>query len=89
MSVKVILHPYLTEGAGEARVELDGNTVRECLKNLTGRFPAMQSKLFGKNEKLHGYIEILVNGKPTVPLELAHPLKDGDEMAILVFLSGG
>ena len=89
MSVKVILHPYLTDGAGEAKIELDGSTVKECIKNLVGRFPAMQSKLFGKNEKLHGYVEILVNGQPTVPLELAYPLKDGDEMAILVFLSGG
>lgn len=89
MSVKVILHPYLTEGGGEAQVELDGKSVGECLKNLVGRFPAMQSKLFAKNEKLHGYIEILVNAQPTVPLELAYPLKDGDEMAILVFLSGG
>ena len=88
MSVKVTLHPYLTEG-GEAQVELEGKTVGECLKGLVARFPAMQTKLFGKSDKLHGYIEILVNAQPTVPKELAFPLKDGDEVAILVFLSGG
>jgi len=88
MSVKVNLHPYLTEG-GEAQVELEGKNVGECVKNLVERFPAMQTKLFAKSGKLHGYIEILVNAQPTVPLELAYPLKDGDEIAILVFLSGG
>jgi len=88
MSVKVTLHPYLTEG-GEAIVESDGKTVQECLKNLVGRFPGMQAKLFAKPDKLHGYIEIFVNAEPTVPLELSYPLKDGDEMSILVFLSGG
>ncbi len=88
MSVKVQLHPYLTEG-GEAQVELDGKSVGECLKALVVRFPAMQSKLFTKPDKLHGYIEILVNAQSTFPKELAYPLKDGDEMTILVFLSGG
>ena len=88
MSVKVTLHPYLTEG-GEAKVDLDGKTVGDCLKNLVARFPVMRTKLFAKPDKLHGYIEILVNAQPTVPLELAYPLKDGDEVAILVFLSGG
>ena len=88
MSVKVILHPYLTEG-GEAQVELEGKTVGECIRNLVARFPAMQTKLFAKPEKLHGYIEILVNAQATFPKELAFPLKDGDEVTILVFLSGG
>ena len=88
MSVKVTLHPYLTEG-GAAQVELEGKTVGECIKALVARFPAMQAKLFAKPDKLHGYIEILVNTQPTVPKELAYPVKDGDEVAILVFLSGG
>ena len=49
MSVKVTLHPYLTEG-GEAQVELEGKTVGECIKGLVARFPAMQTKLFGTLE---------------------------------------
>ena len=88
MSVKVNLHPYLTETV-DAQVDLEGKSVGECLKNLVGRFPAMQTKLFGKSGKLHGYIEILVNAQSTFPQELAYPLKDGDEVTILVFLSGG
>jgi sulfur-carrier protein len=88
MSVKVHLHPYLTEGT-EAQVELEGKTVGECIKGLVARFPAMQTKLFAKPDKLHGYIEILVNAQTTFPKELAYPLKDGDEVTILVFLSGG
>ena len=72
MSVKVHLHPYLTEGT-RPQVELEGKTVGECLKSLVARFPAMQTKLFGKSEKLHGYIEILVNAQSTFPKELVLP----------------
>jgi molybdopterin converting factor small subunit len=88
MSVKVNLHPYLTEGT-DAQVELEGKSVGECLKGLVARFPAMQTKLFAKPDKLHGYIEVLVNAQSTFPKELTFPLKDGDEVTILVFLSGG
>ena len=88
MSVKVNLHPYLTEGK-DAQVELEGKSVGECLKGLVARFPAMQTKLFAKPDKLHGYIEVLVNAQSTFPKELTFPLQDGDEVTILVFLSGG
>jgi molybdopterin converting factor small subunit len=89
MSVKVNLHPYLTEGTVAPQVELEGKSVGECLMVLVARFPAMQAKLFAKPDKLHGYIEILVNAQSTFPKELTFPLKDGDEVTILVFLSGG
>jgi molybdopterin converting factor small subunit len=65
MSVKVNLHPYLTEGTEAPQVELEGKNVGECLKGLVARFPAMQTKLFAKPDKLHGYIEVLVNAQTT------------------------
>ncbi|MCX8021628.1 MAG: MoaD/ThiS family protein [Syntrophorhabdaceae bacterium] len=88
MSINVTLHPYLHDGV-EVKMDVEGKTVRECLKAVIKEYPHMEKKLFDKNGKLKGFIEVLVNGKGTTPLELEYPVQDGDSMAVLVFLSGG
>ena len=88
MSIKVTLHPFLNDGV-ELQLEVDGNTVGECIKSILKQYPAMEKKMFGKNGVLKGYVEILVNGQGTTPNELAYQVKDGDSMSVLVFLSGG
>jgi molybdopterin converting factor small subunit len=45
--------------------------------------------MFEKKGMLKRHVEVLVNGKNTTPQELAYPVKDGDSLAVLVFLSGG
>jgi len=88
MSVKVRLHPYLNEGK-EGLVEVEGGTVGECLENLIKSNPSLREKLFEKDGKLKNFIEVLVNTKTTYPQELAYPVRDGDEIDVIVFLSGG
>ena len=88
MSIKTTLHPFLNDGK-EVQLEVNGNTVGECIKTILKQYPAMEKKMFDKNGKLKGYVEILINGQGIGTNELAHPIKDGDTMAILVFLSGG
>lgn len=87
MSARMTLHPYIT--GAETEIEVNGNTVGSCLADAIKTYPVMQAKLFAKPDKLKGYVEIYVNGKPTVPQELAYPVSDGDEINVLVFLSGG
>lgn len=88
MAVKVRLHPYLNEGK-EGLMEVNGGTVGECLENLIKLNPSLRERLFEKDGKLKNFIEVLVNTKTTFPQELAYPVKDGDELDIIVFLSGG
>ena len=88
MSIKTTLHPFLNDGK-ELQVEVSGNTVGECIKAILTQYPAMEKKMFDKSGKLKGYVEILVNGLGIGTNELAYSLKDGDTMAVLVFLSGG
>jgi MoaD family protein len=88
MSVRTTLHPFLNDGK-EVQLEVDGNTVGECIKSILKQYPAMEKKMFDKYGKLKGYVEVLVNGQGIGTNELAHTVKDGDNMAILVFLSGG
>jgi|WetSurMetagenome_2_1015567.scaffolds.fasta_scaffold773849_2 hypothetical protein len=88
MSIKATLHPFLKDGV-EVQMDVEGRTVSECIKSILKVHPAMEKKMFDKNGKLKGYIEILVNGQGIGTNELAYRLNDGDSMSILVFLSGG
>ena len=88
MGVKVNLHPFLNDGV-ETQVEVDGRSTGDCIKEVMRRYPAMEKKMFAKPGQLKGYVEVLVNGKPAYPNELAASVENGDEISLLVFLSGG
>ncbi|MCS7280108.1 MAG: MoaD/ThiS family protein [Desulfobacterota bacterium] len=88
MAVKIVVHPFLNNGK-ELEVLTTGATVGECIKELINLHPHIEEKLFDKNKKLRGYVEILVNAKSTYPQELSYPVNDGDTINLIVFLSGG
>lgn len=87
MSAKMTLHPYF--GGVETHVEVEGNTVGACLAQVLKTHPDWENKMFAKQGKLKGYVEIYVNGSPTVPKELDYPVGDGDQINVLVYLAGG
>ncbi|MHB8828727.1 MAG: MoaD/ThiS family protein [Syntrophales bacterium] len=88
MSIKVTIHPFLNDGK-ELQLEVDGNTVGECLMAILRQHPAIEKKMFDKKGRIKGYIEVLVNDHGIGKEELAYPVKDGDSMTVIVFLSGG
>ena len=90
MSVKVSLHKThrkFTDGL--EIVEVQGETVGDCLQHLTQRYPGISEALFEKKGKLRNHIEVFLNLESTYPQELATPVKDGDEIHIVVMLAGG
>ena len=90
MSVKINIHPVLHHFTDDQDiVKVDGNTVGECLGELVARFPQIEKGLFGKNGKLLNYVEIYINGQSAYPDELAKPVKDRDEIHIIIMLAGG
>jgi MoaD family protein len=90
LSVKIKLHRSLAKLAdGQAVVEVNGNTVGQCLGQLAARFPELKKRLFEKDGSLSRVLEIYVNGESIYPDELATPVKDGDEIDTLVRISGG
>lgn len=90
MSARIAMHPFFAEHVkGKQTIEVEGNNVGECLAALVKQYPPIEKKLFEKQGKLRGYLEIYVNGKSTFPKELAHPIVDGDEIRIIVFGAGG
>ena len=93
MSIKVMIHPYLHQfTGGQDLVESTGHNVSECLDHLEAQFPGIKGQLGekrGGSFKLFDYIDIYVNGRSAYPEELAKPLQDGDEVAIVVMMIGG
>jgi molybdopterin synthase sulfur carrier subunit len=90
VSVKINIHPFLSQHTDNQNVvEVNGNTVGQCLEQLVDRFPELKPWLFEKNGKLNRLVEIYVNMESSYPEELAKPVKDGDELHIIIIISGG
>jgi molybdopterin converting factor small subunit len=80
-------HRPLTNGLEVVAVE--GNTVGECLNQLIKQFPGMEKALFAKKDKLLNNVEIYLNHTSAYPNELVKSVKDGDEIHLVIMLTGG
>jgi molybdopterin converting factor small subunit len=90
MPVKIHIHAthrQFTNGLEVVAVE--GNTVGECLNQLIKQFPGMEKALFAKKDKLHNIVEVYINHATAYPNELVKPVKDGDEIHLIIMLAGG
>ena len=90
MAVKIHVHAthrQFTDGLEV--VDVKGNTVGECLNQLVREFPEVEKALFAKKDKLHNIVEVYLNHTSAYPDELAKPVKDGDEIHLVVMLAGG
>jgi molybdopterin converting factor small subunit len=90
MAIKVHIHAtHRRFTNGQEIVEVEGHTVGECLSHLVRRFPEMEKALFAKKDRLHNVVEIYLNHASAYPNELLRPVKDGDEIHLVVLLAGG
>ena len=90
MAVKIhihMTHRQFTNGLEVVAVE--GKTVGECLNQLIKQFPGMDKALFAKKDKLLNNVEVYLNHASAYPNELLKPVKDDDEIHLLVMLTGG
>lgn len=90
MAVKVHIHTTHRQFTnGMEVVEVEGKSVGEGLNHLIKQFPKMEKALFSKKDKLLNIIEVYVNHASAYPNELLKPIKDGDEIHLVVMLAGG
>ena len=90
MSIKINISPLLRQYTNNQQVvEVNGNTVGQCLDHLAKQFPRIKQWLFDKNGKVHSHIDIYVNKESTYPDKLAKPVRDGDELHITFLIGGG
>jgi molybdopterin converting factor small subunit len=90
MSVRVNIRSTLAHFTnGQAVVEVKGSTVGQCLDDLVKQFPKAKRVLFYKDGGLRNYVEVYINQESAYPDELAKPVRDGDELDIVLVFAGG
>jgi molybdopterin converting factor small subunit len=90
MPVKIHIHATHRQFTnGLEVVAAEGNTVGECLNQLIKQFPGMEKALFAKKDKLLNIAEVYINHVSAYPNELVKPVKDGDEIHLIIMLAGG
>ena len=88
--IKINIPAYMRSFTNNMEVvEVNGSTVGECLNHLVKQFPGMKKQLFSENGNLFENIIISVNGESPYPEQLAKPVKEGDELNILLIVGGG
>ena len=90
MPVKIHIHAtHRRFTNGQEVVEVEGITVGECLNDLIRQYPEMEKAIFVKKDKLHNVVEVYLNHATAHPNELVKPVKDGDEIHLIIMLAGG
>ena len=69
-------------------IETEGQTVGECLGALQDKFPGIKPRLFDEQGQLYKYVELFLNNRK-ISNSLDLPVKDEDELLILVVILGG
>jgi len=90
MAVKVqIPTPMRQHTEGQAIVEVTGGTVQSVLESLGQKYPGLTSRIF-ENGQVRRFVNLYLNEEDIRYLDnLATPVKDGDELAIIPAVAGG
>jgi MoaD family protein len=90
MSVRIqIPTPMRQHTEGQAAVEVAGATVQGALDALAAKYPAISQRLF-ENGQVRRFVNLYLNDEDIRYLDnLATPVKDGDELAIIPAVAGG
>jgi molybdopterin synthase sulfur carrier subunit len=90
MGIKIHIPSYLQPYTNDKEVtEVTGGNVGECLNNLIKQFPNIKKMLFDKENRLHSYIGVYLNGEDIYPDILTEPVKNGAELHLLYIIGGG
>ncbi|MBA7713772.1 hypothetical protein ES703_122782 [subsurface metagenome] len=95
ISVKVKIPLILRQFTnGQEVVEVPASNALECLHNLTAQFPSLRRWLYNKQGELRPQVWFFVNGERINRErinadELTNPLRDGDELLIMLAVAGG
>ena len=90
MAVKVqIPTPLRQHTEGKTVVEASGATVQAVLDDLGAKFPGVTQRIFD-NGQVRRFVNVYLNNEDIRYLDnLATPVKDGDELAIIPAVAGG
>ncbi len=77
------------ETGGQAALEARGETVRDLLDDLTGRFPALRERIYPEGE-LASFVNVYVGGEDVRMQDgLDTAVTDGSTVILLPAMAGG
>ena len=90
MSIRVhIPTPMRQHTQGQAVVEVSGSTVQAALDDLGKKYDGVSQRVF-ENGQVRRFVNVYLNDEDIRYLDnLATPVKDGDELAIIPAVAGG
>jgi sulfur-carrier protein len=90
MAIRVqIPTPMRQHAEGQGEVEASGGSVQAVLDDLAARYPALKDRIFDKGQ-VRRFVNLYLNNEDIRYLDnLATPVKDGDELAIIPAVAGG
>jgi sulfur-carrier protein len=85
--VKVLVPPALHSYTRGSPVQAEGATLGALFDDLERQFPGFAFRVVDEQRQLRPNMRVFVSGRGV--RDLAHPLKPGDQVAIVLALSGG
>lgn len=90
MAVNVNLHLAVQRFTGGKKiVQVNGHTVGECIRILIETYPELESFVLDPEGKLKSHMGVYVNLQSTYRMGMDTPVKDGDEIHLVMVLTGG
>jgi molybdopterin converting factor small subunit len=79
------------ETGGERQVPAEGETVRELLDDLMGRFPGLKNQLVEDEGEFASFVNVYLEGEDvrTLPQGLDAPVREGATVILLPAMAGG
>ena len=88
MGITIKITPILRQFTGNRQtIEVEGNTVLDCLKNLVGRYPDTEKWLFSSSDA--PMICLFLNKEVILPEKLDTKVSKGDIIDLCPVIGGG
>ena len=85
--MKVRIPTPLRSYTNQSVVEANGATLAELFDDLERQFPGIRFRVINEQDQIREHIKVFVN--QTIVENLAAPLKPGDDIRIIMAISGG
>ena len=85
----VVPPPYRGPTQGQARIDVSGATVRECILAVEGRYPGFAELVLDGAGKVHRFVSLFVNGDEIERGDVDLAVTECDRIEILAAVAGG
>jgi hypothetical protein len=89
MKVQIILDSFLKSYADdETNVQVEGDTIHDCLENLVIEYPAMKPIIFDSNNRLR-FFNVYMNDQIVYETDFEKSVEPGSVLNVLHYTEGG